>query len=491
MLNIEQMWRNPIIKNKKSMKEFYVLCKLNMKGKKAKRSKINVVFIIDRSGSMRTNLSNNRNPDYKTLQQIWDLKNKQNPSIPNPLIPGTGTPFIPDSPYKNTSIRSPFWTDQNGMLINNQQLNNVNNITQLQDIAKELLETPTHYEKPLSKLDLVKKATIKAIGQLQDDDLVSIITFDDKVDVLCSGISAKNKEELIKKVEGITTGGMTDLFSAWWKGAYTLTENMKEGYLNRVLLLTDGQTNAGEMRTDVITNKLAELAAVEVSTSTFGVGSDYNEDLLQKMAEKGEGNYYYIKNDEDFEELFKEEFININNIATKKTLLSINTKMDYEIVNDFEKTDEHKYKLGNLIFNKEKEFLIKVIPGKIKNKKIELEISYLFNGEEVKYKLDLNIPQVEKEDYFENQEVIDKIAELAIVKEKEKAIKALDRGDINLARATLNGAIAMAEGSSAQFYNNNLNSITSLSNDLESGNHTVLRKTALYENYNSRNTKEK
>ena len=212
------------------------------------------------------------------------------------------------------------------------------------------------------------------------------------------------------------------MFSAWWKGAYTLTENMKEGYLNRVLLLTDGQTNAGEMRTDVITNKLAELAAVEVSTSTFGVGSDYNEDLLQKMAEKGEGNYYYIKNDEDFEELFKEEFININNIATKKTLLSINTKMDYEIVNDFEKTDEHKYKLGNLIFNKEKEFLIKVIPGKIKNKKIELEISYLFNGEEVKYKLDLNIPQVEKEDYFENQEVIDKIAELAIVKEKEKAI---------------------------------------------------------------------
>lgn len=467
MLNLKMLWKNPLVKGKKNQKDFYLLCKMGISGTAKKRAPVNISFLIDRSGSMSSPISpENQN---ESMNRLFTNSLNNHGYMPN----------------FGGAIPNNLISDLNNPLNNN--LNNAK--AKLEAMNKE--KPSSTFVMPLTKLDLVKRATLKAIEQLDENDIVSILVFDDKVDTLCSGVSAKDKEKLIKLVNGIQTRGMTDIFSAWWAGAYAVSNNMKEGYLNRVLLLTDGQTNAGEKRIDVIASKVTELADADVSTSTFGVGADYNEDLLQKIAESGEGNYYYIKNDADFEELFAEEFNDMNNIAAKKSLIKIDTKMGFEVLNDLPQTTPETYKVGNILYTREKEILFKLTPGKIKDHKIKFTVSYLKDGELFTSEFSTEIPVSEKEGYFEEQEVIDKIAELSIAKEKEKAMKALDMGNIDLARSTLNGAMAMAAGSSASVSSNSLQSLTSLTENLDNGDYNTLRKTALYETYNRRTGKEK
>ena len=83
--------------------------------------------------------------------------------------------------------------------------------------------------------------------------------------------------------------------------------HLEPGRLNRVILFTDGQANVGETRPDAIANDVHGLAARGVSTSTLGIGADYNEDLLEAMARSGDGNYYFIESPGQLPGLFAAE----------------------------------------------------------------------------------------------------------------------------------------------------------------------------------------
>ena len=77
--------------------------------------------------------------------------------------------------------------------------------------------------------------------------------------------------------------------------------------LNRVLLLSDGLANVGLTDSGAICAEVRGMASQEVSTSTIGVGSDYNEELLGAMARAGAGNYYYVENSVQLRDIFQTE----------------------------------------------------------------------------------------------------------------------------------------------------------------------------------------
>ena len=146
-----------------------------------------------------------------------------------------------------------------------------------------------------AKIGYAKKAAAFVIDQLNNDDIVSVVNYDDRVEITSPSQPVKNKDILKKKIDELSDRGATNLTGGMLEGYAQAESTKKDGYVNRVLLLTDGLANAGITDPAQI-KKLVEKKYTEmgIALSTFGLGADYNEDLLTQLAETGRANYYFI-----------------------------------------------------------------------------------------------------------------------------------------------------------------------------------------------------
>jgi Ca-activated chloride channel family protein len=174
------------------------------------------------------------------------------------------------------------------------------------------------------KIRNAKKAAKYLIDQMQGDDYVSVVIYDGSVDVLQEAIHPYNKQSIKNKIDAITDRGGTNLMGGAMKGYSLVKRNHSEEYINRVLLLSDGLANEG------ITNPTEIQRIVKrynnqdgITISTFGVGSDYNEDLMTAMAENGMGNYYFIKDAENIAGIFRKELNGLMEVVAQNAELKI------------------------------------------------------------------------------------------------------------------------------------------------------------------------
>ena len=158
-----------------------------------------------------------------------------------------------------------------------------------------------------NKLRFTKQAVSFALGHLGTEDHSSIVAFDHRVKTLVESGRVTNHDSIKRMVERLVTGGSTNLSGGVAEGLRQVVSTMGEGQVNRVLLLTDGKANVGITEKDELVNLAGSLADKGVGLSTFGLGKDFEEDLLSGMAEAGKGNFYYIAGPEDIPSIFGEE----------------------------------------------------------------------------------------------------------------------------------------------------------------------------------------
>ena len=146
------------------------------------------------------------------------------------------------------------------------------------------------------KLELAKAAVREAMTTLTERDRFSVVTYDDRVEVVVDSTTASDeaKANAIAQLATIDPRGTTDLSGGWLRGCEQVAAHLTAEAVDRVLLLTDGLANKGITDHDELTRHAAELRARGVSTTTFGVGDDFDEALLQSMADAGGGHFYYI-----------------------------------------------------------------------------------------------------------------------------------------------------------------------------------------------------
>lgn len=182
------------------------------------------------------------------------------------------------------------------------------------------------------KIKYVKEAAKFVIDNLTKDDYVSIVIYDDVVEVLQSAIKVENKQLIKNKINSITDRGSTNLTGGMLKGYSEVKQNFKQGYINRVLLLSDGLANEGITDPVQIQKIVATKNKEEgISLSTFGVGNDYNEDLMTSMAEQGTGNYYFIDSPEKIPTIFEKELKGLMSVVAQNVSLSIDIPENVEI----------------------------------------------------------------------------------------------------------------------------------------------------------------
>jgi Ca-activated chloride channel family protein len=145
------------------------------------------------------------------------------------------------------------------------------------------------------KLDYVKTAAHQLVDMMGPDDILSIVAYDDRVAVPWRAQRVDgNRESLHRIVAGIYPGGSTFLSGGLEEGFRQAKEGRRRGYLNRVLLLSDGLANVGVTHRGAIREMAWNMARQGVSVSTFGVGNDFDEELMAGAAAAGGGNYRYL-----------------------------------------------------------------------------------------------------------------------------------------------------------------------------------------------------
>ena len=167
-------------------------------------------------------------------------------------------------------------------------------------------------------LEEAKKCASMIVNSLKGTDRISVITYDNNADIIVSSTKAVHKTEILRAIERIRSGGMTDLHSGWLLAAEQVARYKTENSINRVLLLSDGMANTGLTDQYEINSQCSELAETGVTTSTYGLGEHFNERLMVEMGRAGRGQSYYGQKVEDLEDPFREEFDLLSNTIASK-----------------------------------------------------------------------------------------------------------------------------------------------------------------------------
>ena len=141
---------------------------------------------------------------------------------------------------------------------------------------------------------------------LLPQDQLALVVYDNKVDTLLPLQAMQSADAVAKAITGLACGGMTNLHGGWLAGAQQL-ESGVDAAVSRVILLSDGQANHGETNLSVIESQCSQWLGKGITTTTVGLGRDFNEDLMIGMARAGGGQNYYGQTAADLNDSFNEE----------------------------------------------------------------------------------------------------------------------------------------------------------------------------------------
>ncbi len=175
------------------------------------------------------------------------------------------------------------------------------------------------------KLAYVQRAACHLLDLLDERDRVAAVAYDDQVTTLAPSepITDQTRAAVKERINSLRPGGQTDLGSGWLHGCQEVAAHQRDTDVNRALLLTDGLANQGITDPEKLAHHARELRRRGISTTTFGVGQDFNEHLLEALAEEGGGHFYFIARPEQIPDVFRRELGELLTVVAREVFLSI------------------------------------------------------------------------------------------------------------------------------------------------------------------------
>ncbi|WP_406167851.1 VWA domain-containing protein [Streptomyces canus] len=185
------------------------------------------------------------------------------------------------------------------------------------------------------RLDLAQESLGVMTDRLRDDDSVAIVTFSDKAEtVLPMTRLDGNRDEIHDAIDGLEPTFSTNLAAGVETGYATAVKGLREGATNRVVLVSDALANNGDTDPDAILDRI-DGARREHGITLFGVGvgSDYGDALMERLADKGDGHTTYVSDERDAREVFCEQLPQNIDLSARDAKAQV--AFDPETVTDF------------------------------------------------------------------------------------------------------------------------------------------------------------
>ena len=158
------------------------------------------------------------------------------------------------------------------------------------------------------RLELVKRSLRLLVGQLRDSDKVGIVVYGSSGSVLLEPTSGRDKDEILSAIDRLRPGGSTYVEQGL-KLAYGMAvREVERDRITRVIVLSDGVGNVGNTGSDSILKQVEQNVAEGVTLTTVGFGmGNYNDVLMEQLANDGDGAYYYVDTLAEARRIFVED----------------------------------------------------------------------------------------------------------------------------------------------------------------------------------------
>ena len=157
------------------------------------------------------------------------------------------------------------------------------------------------------RLEKVKVGLHALVDNLQPEDRLALISFDDVVTTDVPFTAELDRTRLHAAITALQPDGSTNLYDGLKTGFQMIGESPKNEKQNRVIFLSDGLATAGNTSRPAIMDMAKGWITHGIGLTTIGVGRDFDVDLMRGLAENGAGNYYFLEDGSAATEVFTDE----------------------------------------------------------------------------------------------------------------------------------------------------------------------------------------
>jgi len=159
-----------------------------------------------------------------------------------------------------------------------------------------------------NRLELVKRSLELLVEQLRTSDSVSIVVYGSEARVVLNPTTGSDTREILSAIRSLIPEGATNAEDGIRLGYRMALEAYKADGINRVILCSDGVANVGSTEAETILSEIEGYVDEGITLATFGFGMDnYNDTLMEQLADNGDGFYAYIDDVDEAQRLFVDE----------------------------------------------------------------------------------------------------------------------------------------------------------------------------------------
>jgi Ca-activated chloride channel family protein len=159
------------------------------------------------------------------------------------------------------------------------------------------------------KIDQARTAAARFVSRLQDGDQLALISYgtDVSIDMPLTTVDSQSKQRARRLIGQIEEGGGTNIDGALRAAQRTIENAGSLAGVARVVLVSDGRPTEGERREDRLARHAAALRDLGATVSTLGLGLDYNDNLMERLAVDGSGRYHYLRHGKQLAAILDDE----------------------------------------------------------------------------------------------------------------------------------------------------------------------------------------
>ncbi len=174
------------------------------------------------------------------------------------------------------------------------------------------------------KLDLVKSGLKLLVNKMKPTDRIALVTYAGSSGIALDSTTVSEKDKILNAIDGLASGGSTNGSGGIIQAYQVAKSHYLPGSVNRVVLATDGDFNVGVTNFDDLIKLIEEKRESGITLTSVGVGSgNINDRLLEQLADKGNGNYFYLDSFQEARKVFEEDISGNMEVVAKDVKLQI------------------------------------------------------------------------------------------------------------------------------------------------------------------------
>ena len=183
-----------------------------------------------------------------------------------------------------------------------------------------------------NRLGAVKKSLHILLDELGEGDRVGLVVYGTQGEIRLEPTDISRREVIVQAIDGLVTGGSTNVHEGLELAYGLARKHYEPAKINRLILCSDGvANNGGSTEAEEILSLVRKASDEGITISTIGFGmGNYNDVLMEKLADKGDGNYYYVDGQEEAERVFKENLTGL--LQTIAREVKVQVEFDTRVV---------------------------------------------------------------------------------------------------------------------------------------------------------------